>query len=183
MLSGVLQTTTLTLQSLFFFFVPCFLCVVAFFSKDFGGSADRKFPVSFGGSFLSSKKMQGLEGQGRSSSLEVLRTEMISLQVWLIGTETLASKSSDVCQGQAPREPHWAKLSKIRMDFGTGAAWFWRGIFWGEGKKEKRSARNPRQFPEEESAPFILKIRARIRATNQKSTASSHPASLCAYSF
>ena len=37
-------------------------------------------------------------------SLEVLRTEMISLQFWLISIEILASKSSDAYQGRAPRE-------------------------------------------------------------------------------
>ena len=38
--------------------------------------------------------------------LEILRTEMISLQFWLIGIarEILASKSSDAYQGRTPRE-------------------------------------------------------------------------------
>ena len=37
-------------------------------------------------------------------SLEVLRTEMIRLQFWLISIEILASKSSNAYQGRAPRE-------------------------------------------------------------------------------
>ena len=49
-------------------------------------------------------------------SLEVLRTEMISLQFWLNSIEILASKSSDAYQGQAPREP-LGKYVKIGVDF------------------------------------------------------------------
>ena len=84
-------------------------------------------------------------------SLEVLRTEIISLQCWLTSIEMLASKSNDAYQGRAPRETI-EKCLKIGLGF-RFFGWCWFGVCF---------------LDREGRAPSFRKIRTRICAAKSK---------------
>ena len=107
---------------------------------------------------------------------------MVSLQVWLIGKEMLASKSSDVYQGQGPRETFGIFFPKSAWILWFGVAWIWRGCFLEQGKGGEK---NLRRFPEENPRRFSRKCvpKSENPYHKLKSTASSRPSSLCTFSF
>ena len=93
---------------------------------------------------------------------------MFSLQVF-VGqhTKRLASKSSD------------AKVSKIGVGFGpeggVDSAWIFEA--------RKRGLKNSGDFGTENLCQFPVKFGTGFLPQNQKSTARSHPSSICAFSF